>query len=77
LTIHIERETETERIERRDHDGTTEPLGGLTSVPVCTACGKTWPTPFGRGAETVRIVSKRVRGRRGRVGCQRLLIVQV
>jgi hypothetical protein len=58
LTIHIERETETERIERCDRDGTTEPLNGLASVSVCSACGKTWPTRFGAGAETVRIVSK-------------------
>jgi hypothetical protein len=57
LTIHIERETDTERIECCDHDGTTEPLNGLASVSVCTACGTTWPTRFG-GAATVRIVSK-------------------
>src|SRR5262245_37523443 len=57
LTIHIERETDTERIERCDHEGTTEPLAGLASVSVCTACGKTWPTRFGAGAPTVRIAS--------------------
>ena len=39
------------------HDGTTEPLNGLASVSVCTACD-TWPTSFGRGAATVRIVPK-------------------
>jgi hypothetical protein len=55
---HIERETETERIERCDHDGTTEPLNGLASVSTCTACGATWPTRFGAGAATVRIVRK-------------------
>jgi hypothetical protein len=27
-------------------------------VSVCTAFGKTWPTRFGAGAETVRIVAK-------------------
>jgi hypothetical protein len=58
LTIHIESETDEHRIERCDHDGTTEPLAGLSSVSVCSACGKTWPTRFGAGAETVRIVSK-------------------
>jgi hypothetical protein len=42
-----------------DHEGTTEPLGGLTSVSTCTACGATWPTRFGAGAETVRIVAKK------------------
>jgi len=31
LTIHVERETDSERIERCDHDGTTEPLNGLSS----------------------------------------------
>jgi len=57
LTIHIERETDTNRIERWDHEGTTEPLNGLTTVPVCTECGKTCPTRFGAGAPTTRIVS--------------------
>jgi hypothetical protein len=32
MTIHVERETDTERIERCDHDGTTEPLAGLSTV---------------------------------------------
>jgi hypothetical protein len=58
MTITIESETETERIERCDHEGTTEPLGGLASVSTCSECGKPWPTKFGRGAATVRIVSK-------------------
>jgi hypothetical protein len=48
-----------QRIERCDRDATTEPLNGLASVSVCTACGATWPTRFGVGAERVRIVSKR------------------
>ena len=58
MTIHVESETDEYRIERCDHDGTTEPLGRLVSVSVCTACNTTWPTRFGVGAETVRIVSK-------------------
>ena len=58
MTIHIERETDTDRIERCDHEGTTEPLGGLASVSVCIACNATWPTRFGVGAATVRVVVK-------------------
>jgi hypothetical protein len=42
MTIHVESET----------------VGRLVSVSVCTACNTTWPTRFGVGAETVRIVSK-------------------
>jgi len=42
LTIHIEHETQSERIERCDHR-TTEPLAGLSSVSVCSACGKDLP----------------------------------
>jgi hypothetical protein len=57
MTIHIESETDTERIERCDHEGTMEPLAGLSTVSVCSACGKIWPTRFGKGAETVWIVS--------------------
>ena len=60
MTVHIERETDTERIERCDHEGTSEPLAGLSSVSVCSACGVTWPTRFGAGAETVRIVPKMI-----------------
>jgi len=41
LTIHIENETQTERIERRDHEGTTGSLNGLSSVSVC----RRWLTP--------------------------------
>jgi hypothetical protein len=41
LTIRIESDTDVQQIERCDHDGTTEPLGGLASGSVCTACGKT------------------------------------
>jgi hypothetical protein len=48
-----------ERIERCDHEGTTEPLGGLSYVSVCTACGVNRPTRFGAGAPTVRIACKR------------------
>jgi hypothetical protein len=58
VTIHIESETDEHRIERCDHEGTTEPLGGLTSVSVCSECGATWPTRFGIGAATACVVSK-------------------
>ena len=61
MTIHIERETDDERIERCDREGTTEPLNGLTTISVCTACGQTWPPRFGVGAPTVRVVQKEVR----------------
>jgi hypothetical protein len=57
MTIHVERETDTERVERCDH-GTTEPLNGLMTISTCTSCGTTWPTRFGSGAATVRIVPK-------------------
>jgi hypothetical protein len=56
-TRPIEWETNEQRIERCDHEGTTEPLAGLASVSTCSACA-TWPTRFGRGAPTVRIVAK-------------------
>jgi hypothetical protein len=62
VTIHVERETDEQRVERCDHDGTTQPLNGLASISNCTACGKTWPTRFGRGAATARVVSKRNEG---------------
>jgi len=55
----IDSETDEQRVERCDHDGTTQPLNGLASISNCTACGKTWPSRFGAGAATVRIVSKR------------------
>jgi hypothetical protein len=41
-----------------NHAGTTEPLKGLTTISTCTECTETWPTRFGAGAPTVRIVSK-------------------
>ena len=48
MTIHVERETDTERVERCDHKGTTEPLAGMSTVSVRTECGTTWPTRSGR-----------------------------
>jgi hypothetical protein len=54
----VESETDGQRIERCDHDGTTERLGG-PAILSCTECGKTWPARFGAGAPTVRIVAKR------------------
>jgi hypothetical protein len=62
VTVTVEWETAEQRAERCDHDGTTEPLAGMSSISVCTACGKTWPTSFGAGAPTVRIVSNNEKG---------------
>ena len=53
--MQVEWETDLRRMERCDHEGTTEPLKGLASV---SACGKTWPALFGAGAPTTRVVSK-------------------
>jgi hypothetical protein len=53
----VEWETDEQRMERCDHGGTTEAIAG-GSIAVCSECGKTWPARFGRGAPTVRIVSK-------------------
>ncbi len=39
--------------------GTSQSLKDATSISTCTACGKTWPSRFGAGAATVRVVSKR------------------
>ena len=50
MAVTVEWETDDQRMETCDHDGTTEPLGGMTSVSVCTACGKTWPARLGAGA---------------------------
>jgi hypothetical protein len=51
VTVTVEWETDEQRMERCDHDGTTEPLGGMTTVSVCVERGKTWPT---RRAKRVR-----------------------
>jgi len=58
VTVHVEWETDEQRLEQCGHEGTTEPVGGMTSVSVCSACGKTWPTRLGAGAPTARIASK-------------------
>jgi hypothetical protein len=58
MTVHVEWETDGQRMERCDHEGTTESLDGLESVASCGECGKTWPARFGAGVPTVRIVSK-------------------
>jgi hypothetical protein len=42
-------------VEVCDHKGTTD---ASTAVSVCSECGKTWPTRFGAGAATVRVISK-------------------
>jgi hypothetical protein len=58
----VESETDGQRMESCDHDGTTEPLNGSTAISVCTDCERTWPTRFGAGAPTVRIVPKNEKG---------------
>ena len=58
MTVTVEWETATQRMERCDHEGATEPLDGSKAISVCTECGKTWPSRFGAGAATVRIVEK-------------------
>ena len=57
MAVHVEWESESQRM-ARDHQDTTKPLAG-GAISVCTECGKTWPARFGKGAATVRIVSKR------------------
>lgn len=58
MAIEIEWETDEQRLERCDQEETTEPLDGSASISHCSACGKSWPTKFGAGAATVRIVDK-------------------
>jgi len=58
VTWHVESETDEQRVETCDHKGTSGPLDGAATISACSACGKTWPTSFGAGAPTVRIVSK-------------------
>lgn len=58
MTIEVEWETDGQRMERCDHEGTTESLDGSSSISHCSVCGKSWPTKFGVGAPTVRIVDK-------------------
>jgi hypothetical protein len=55
MTVTVEWEKDGQRMERCDHEGTTEAIGGGT-ISACTACNKTWPTRFGAGVPTVRIV---------------------
>jgi hypothetical protein len=40
-----------------DHDGTTAPPSGMTSISVCSACGP-WPTRLGIGATTRFVVGE-------------------
>jgi hypothetical protein len=58
MTVTVESETDAQRVERCDREGTTEALNGLASIATCTACGKTWPARFGIGSPTVRVVPK-------------------
>jgi hypothetical protein len=73
MTVTVEWQKDGQRMERCDHDGTTEPLNGLASISSCTACGKTWPARFGAGAATVRIVpaAATVSSRPGRTSLDR------
>jgi hypothetical protein len=56
MAVTVEWESDEQRMECCDHEGTTEPLAS-GSISVCVECGKTWPARFGKGAATVRIVS--------------------
>lgn len=58
MTVRVESETSEQRVELCDHEGTTEPLDGSATISCCTECAKTWPTRFGAGAPTVRVVVK-------------------
>jgi hypothetical protein len=58
VAIEIEWESDAQRMERCDHEGTTELLSGMASISHCTACGKNWAARFGAGAPTVPIVAK-------------------
>jgi hypothetical protein len=49
-------ESATQRMESCDHENTTEPLEGASSVSCCTACGHTWPRKFGPGVPKVSII---------------------
>jgi hypothetical protein len=58
VTVRVEWEAGERRMERCDHEGTSEPAEGMRSISACLVCGKTWPARLGAGARTVRIVSK-------------------
>jgi uncharacterized Zn finger protein len=58
MTVRVEWESDTARMERCDHEGTTEPMDGSEAIVHCTECGRTWPAKFGAGAATVRVVAK-------------------
>jgi len=58
MTVTVEWETDEQRVERCDHEGTTQALDGLASISTCTHCGTTWPARFGAGSPTVRVVPK-------------------
>ena len=54
--MRVEWETDEQRMECCDHEGTTKPLDGSESISHCNVCGKNWSSKFGAGAPTVRIV---------------------
>jgi hypothetical protein len=58
MSVFVEWASDARRMERCDHEGTTEPLDGSDAISFCTECQKTWPTKFGAGTPTVRIVEK-------------------
>jgi hypothetical protein len=59
MTVRIVREEAAARVEVCDHSGSTEEHVGVSH---CRACGKVWPTRFGVGAPTTRIVPKETDG---------------
>lgn len=58
MTVRVDSETTTQRVERCDQEGTTEALDGSSAISFCTECGKTWPSRMSAGALTVRVVVK-------------------
>jgi hypothetical protein len=60
MTVRVERETATHRLEVCDQKGTTTTDGALSR---CAECGKMWPARFGAGAAEYRLVEA---GRKGR-----------
>ncbi len=52
MAVRVLWETETQRMEACDHEGTSETEGNLSK---CTECGKVWPSSF-KGVPRHRLV---------------------